>query len=320
MHPSLTALRRFPLDLRSLLQVVTLGVLRGTLRRALAGPNAEPLVACDPALRDPDFLAPFMDALEVVAKRYFRWEVRGIEQVPRQGPALLVGNHNGGIVNTDSLLTLLAIWRHFGPERALYPLAHDLVYFDPVLSRIAPRMGVLRAGHSFAGRALDRGGLVLVYPGSDLDAWRPFRARHRIELGGRRGFLRLALRHRVPIVPVVSAGTHEQLVVLWRGDELVRRTGLKRLLGTEACPIVLSLPWGLTSGYLTYLPLPAQTTLQFGPPIHFDDVEPAAADDPATLDRCYERVRGEMQAGLDSLARGRRWLRGQERGRSPREA
>jgi hypothetical protein len=78
---------------------------------------------------------------------------------------------------------------------------------------------------------------------------------------------------------------------------------------------VLALPWGLTSGYLPYLPLPAQTTLQFGAPIHFDDVAPEEADDVRTLHRCYERVRSQLQTQLDSLTKGRRWLRGQPRSR-----
>ena len=63
---------------------------------------------------------------------------------------------------------------------------------------------------------------MLVYPGSDLDTFRPFRDRDKIVLGGRKGFLELALRERVPIVPVVTAGTHEQIIVLTRGDRLAR--------------------------------------------------------------------------------------------------
>jgi 1-acyl-sn-glycerol-3-phosphate acyltransferase len=225
-----------------------------------------------------------------------------------------VGNHNGGVLNTDSYMTLLAVWNHFGPDRVLCPLAHDLVFFDPVIAPIAARMGVLRAGHRSAAKAFDQGHMALVYPGSDLDSWRPFRDRGRIELGQRKGFLRLVLRHRIPIVPVVSAGTHEQFVVIARGDELARRSGIKRLLRAEAVPIVLALPWGITTGYLPYAPLPAQTTLQFGHSIRFDDVEPGQEQDAATLDRCYERVRDEMQALLDSLCEGRRWLFGQPRG------
>jgi len=271
------------------------------------------VVACDPWQRDPSFIAPFMDLIEALGEAYFRWEVRGIEQVPPSGPALIVGSHNGGVVNTDSLLTLLAIWRRFGPERVVRPLSHDFVFFDPVLGRIANRLGVLRAGHGVAAQAFARGDMVLVYPGSDLDTWRPFRQRNRIELGGRKGFLKLALRERVPIVPVVSAGTSEQMFVLSRGDAIARVLGLKRLLRTETFPIMLALPWGLSSAYFPYFPLPAQTTVRFGSPIRFAELDPGQADDPAVLDRCYAEVHAQMQALLDSVTDGRRWLRGQPR-------
>ena len=309
----LRCLRESPIGLAEALYLSSVAVPRGAIRRGFAGRDGRPVVPCDPSQRDPSFLAPLMDLLHALAESYFRWEVRGIEQLPPSGPALMVGSHNGGVVNTDSLLTLLAIWRRFGPARVVRPLSHDFVFFDPVLGRIANRMGVLRAGHGVAAEAFERGEMVLVYPGSDLDTWRPFRQRNRIELGGRKGFLKLALRERVPIVPVVSAGTSEQMVVLVRGDRIARALGLKRLLRAEACPVMLALPWGLASGYFPYLPLPAQTTLRFGAPIRFSDVEPGQGEDPHTLERCYERVRSEMQALLDSLTEGRRWLRGQPR-------
>ncbi len=304
-------LRSVPISGREAAYLSSLAVVRGALARAIAGKHGNPLVECDPALRDPDFMMPVLHLVETLGTSYFRWEVRGIECVPDRGAALMVGNHNGGIINMDSLLTLVAVWKRFGAERALHPLAHDLVFFDPVLGRVASRMGVLRAGHDSAARAFARGNMVLVYPGSDLDTWRPFKDRNKIELAGRKGFVRLALRQGVPIVPVVSAGTQEQFVVLWRGDELARRSGIKRHLRAEAFPIVLALPWGLTSGYLPYVPLPAQTTLRFGAPIGWPDLGPEAADDPAAVTRCYEQVRSEMQLLLDSICEGRRWLRGQ---------
>lgn len=160
--------------------------------------------------------------------------------------ALLVGSHNGGMLAFDTVFTMVAVWDRFGPSRALYPLAHDLAFHHPATAKYAPRMGVLRAGHGAGSSALRAGELVLVYPGSDLDSYRPFRDRHRIELGGRTGFLKLALRERVPIIPVVSVGTHEQFIVLTRGDRLARLINTRRHLRASVCPIVISLPWGLT--------------------------------------------------------------------------
>jgi 1-acyl-sn-glycerol-3-phosphate acyltransferase len=256
--------------------------------------------------RDPEFVRLIVDLFRALGERYFRWDVEGVEHVPHAGPALLVGNHNGGMQVTDSFLTFVAIWDRFGPLRAIRGLAHDLAFDDPVLAKYAAKFGVLRAGHANAHRAFERGDLVLVYPGSDLDSFRSFRDRNRIELGGRRGFVRLALRAGVPIVPVVSAGTHEQFVVLTRGEKLAKRIGFKKLFRAEVLPIVFSLPWGITLGFVPYLPLPAQTTLAFGEPIHFPDLGPEAADDEAAVDACYRRVEAEMQAILDRITAGRR--------------
>jgi len=259
--------------------------------------------------RDPEFVELMIDLFRAIGESYFRWKVDGVDRVPADGPVLLVGSHNGGLVTFDSLLTLVAIRDRFGIERAVHPLAHDLLFQDPRIREIVNRFGALRAGHDGAAKAFRAGHVVLVYPGSDLDTARAWKDRYRIELGGRKGFLRLALTQGIPIVPVVSTGTHEQFIVLTRGDELARRFGIKKLFRVEVFPIVLSLPWGLTSGYLPYLPLPAQTTIAFGDPIRWPHLGPEHVDDDATLDRCYEQVRAAMQARMDDISEGRiPWL------------
>ena len=246
-----------------------------------------------------------MDLTRALGRYYFRLDVHGVDNVPPEGPVLLVGNHNGGFLPTDGFFTTLAIWDRFGPSRAVYALAHDFLFHNPTLRRYALKLGSLRAGHESAHRAFAAGGIVLVYPGSDLDVFRPWPQRNRVVLGGRKGFLRLALGARVPIVPVVSAGTHEQLIVLTRGDRLARLLGMHRWARSFVCPIVLAVPWGITSGFVPYFPLPAQTSIAFGAPMTWPDLTSRDAEDPATLDRCYSDVETTMQAMLDELTRGR---------------
>ena len=303
-------LRRFVklIDPVDLLQISPPGVL-WTLASFLRSGDAAALPRGDLSERDPELVRLFVDLFRAVGERYFRWQVRGAEHLPAEGPALLVGNHNGGPLPTDTFLTMVAVWDRLGAARSVHPLAHDLLFHNRTTRRYALRLGVLRAHREAAAEALAAGRLVLVYPGSDLDSNRPFTARHRVELGGRTGFLRLALRRRCPIVPVVSAGTHEQYVVLSRGDGIARLLGQQRRLRVGVFPIVLSLPWGLTSGFFPSLPLPAQTTISFGPPLSWPELGPEAADDPAVLARCYREVEVRMQQMLDELGRGRRpWL------------
>jgi 3-oxoacyl-[acyl-carrier-protein] synthase-3 len=278
------------------------------LRRGLG--TAGRATADDIAARDPALVDVLLDLFGVIARGWFRLRVEGIEHVPASGPALLVGNHSGGLVPTEGFHTALAIRDRFGPGRAVYALAHDFLFEDPVLRRYAGGLGMLRAGHDSARHAFAAGALVLVYPGSDLDTFRSFGDRHRIELGGRHGFVELALRERVPIVPVVDVGTHEQMVVLARGDRLARLVHAHRWARTEVLPLIAALPWGLTHGFVPYLPLPAQTTIAFLPPMQWPELGPEAADDPAIVDRCYREVEAAMQAALDRLSAGRRFLLG----------
>lgn len=281
---------------------------RFALHRAIgrgAGSAADDVHARDPAL-----LSLFMEFFAAFGRRYFRLRVEGVENVPATGPVLLVANHSGGLVPIDGFFIALAIYERYGAGRAMYSMVHDFLFDDEVLRRYALKLGMLRAGGDSARHAFAAGHCVLVYPGSDWDTFRPFSARGRVVLAGRKGFLKLALRERVPIVPVVSAGTHEQLIVLTRGDKLARLIGAHRWARTDVLPIVLALPWGLTIGFVPYLPLPAQTTVSFGAPISWPALSPAAADDPAVLERCYREVEGRMQAMLDRLDAGRHFLVG----------
>ena len=274
--------------------------------------------ADDVRARDPELVSLLTDLFRVLARTYFRVRVEGVEHVPAAGPVLLVGNHSGGLVPTEGFFAALAIHDHLGAGRAVYALVHDFVFEDPVLRRYAGRLGMLRAGHESARHAFAAGGCVLVYPGSDLDTFRPFRDRNKVVLGGRTGFLRLALREGVPIVPVVTAGTHEQFVVLSRGDRLARLLHAHDWARTEVLPIALAVPWGLTHGFVPYLPLPTQVSIAFLPPMRWPELGPADAERPEVLARCYREVEAAMQAALDRLTVGRRFLLGQPASRRPR--
>jgi 1-acyl-sn-glycerol-3-phosphate acyltransferase len=169
--------------------------------------------------------------------------------------------------------------------------------------RVLERVGEGGADVLAAGVVLERGAQVLVYPGGDIDTFKPWSERHTVKFGGRTGFVRLALRQQVPIVPVVSVGAHETFRVLTDGHRLAQALHLKQLLRLEVLPVFLCLPWGLWIGpYEMHLPLPSKIRLRVLPPIHFD-LPPSAADDDDTVHALAEQVRCTMQAALDELAR-----------------
>lgn len=305
MNPSHGRRRSGPIDPLDLLLLTSLPVLGYKAVRLALGRRSD--AGGDPGERDPEFVEQLLDAVEPALRWYFRAEVEGGEHIPADGPALLVGNHSGGLQTFESLVLFREVMRRHGRDRALHGLAHNLLFDDPTFRKYAGRFGALRAGHESARRAFERGALVLVYPGSDLDSFRPWRERNRVVFGQRTGFVRLVLERRVPIVPVVTVGAHEAFFVVTRGERIARALGLKRLLRTEVFPLAVSLPWGLAPATLPYVPLPTKMVTRFGPPIRFDHLPADAARDPAAVARCYDEVHATMQGMLDDLAARRRW-------------
>lgn len=253
--------------------------------------------------RDPDFFRDNLAFLWLLATLYFRGEVRGLENIPEDGPVLLVGNHSGGNLTPDTFIFTLAFATYFGVERPFYQLAHDLVVSWPVLGPLLKRSGTLAASHGNAEEALRGGAALLVYPGGDWEVHRPSWHSGKVEFGGRSGFVDLALKTGVPIVPVVSIGGQETALFLTRGEHIAKALGLDRMLRLKVLPISLALPWGLNIGdFLGHFPLPAKITQQVLPPI---DPRREFGRRP-TRRQVYEAVTGRIQAALDDLAAERR--------------
>jgi 1-acyl-sn-glycerol-3-phosphate acyltransferase len=231
---------------------------------------------------------------------YFRPEVSGLENIPQQGAALLVGNHSGGTMIADTFVFAVEFYRRFGPERRFHQLAHDVAVALPTLGTMIRRYGTLAASHDNARRAFRAGAPVLVYPGGDYESFRPSWHSDRIEFGGRKGFIDLALDERVPLVPVVAIGGQETALFLTRGQTLARLLMLDRLLRIKVLPVVLGPPFGVSVLDLPMprIPLPAKIAVKVLPPI---DLRERFGEDP-DRDAVYEEVTGEMQRALDELA------------------
>lgn len=255
--------------------------------------------------RDPATFLRVADRLEPWLDRWFRPEVRGLDRVPA-GAALYVGNHSGGFVTPDSWILGIRLLRERGLEDVPYALGHQVIMEAPVLNQTLTRLGGLGAKAENAHRLFRAGRKVLVYPGGDLDAFRPSRDRHRVVFGPRRGYVRLALRENVPIVPVVSAGSHEGWWVLTDGRRLAARLHTHRRLRADVLPITLSLPWGLSVGAPPYLPVPTQILIELLDPIRFERSGTVAAEDDAYVEACHRRVHSAMQDALSRLAAERR--------------
>ena len=255
--------------------------------------------------RDEAFIASLVDRIEPFVQAWFRPDVRGLDRV-RGGKALLVGNHNGGAITPDAYVFAVALFRARGIEDLPHGLAHDAVLRMPGFHQAFARLGAVRAAPENAARLFAAGKKVMVYPGGDVEALRPYRDRDRIVFGARRGYVRTALEHRVPLIPVVSAGAHETFRVLTDGRRAARVLGLDRRLRFKSFPVTFSIPWGLTIGPPPpYLPLPTRILIEVLEPIRFRRWGARAAADADYVEQCHERVVTAMQDTLTRLARER---------------
>ncbi len=258
------------------------------------------------AHRDPAFIHFLMPFGAWFYQYYFQVKTDGWDHIP-EGQVLFVGSHNGGIAAPDMLMMMYAWFQRFGTERLVYGLMHPKVWqVSPWVAQLAARTGAIPAHPRSALAAFEQGASVLVYPGGAHDIFRPYTMRHQIELAGNRAFIKLALRAKAPIVPVISVGAHETLIVL--GDcyaqvKQLHEWGIPWLFNVdpEVFPVYLGLPWGLSIGPLPNVPFPRPIHIRICPPIIFEDYSPAALQDQDYIESCYQTVLIRMQTALDQL-------------------
>ena len=244
---------------------------------------------------DPDYIRRVLPLWRAVMGTYFRGEVRGLENIP-EGPSLLVGNHSGGTMIADTFVFAGEFYEHYGPERRFHQLAHDIAARMPATG--ISRWGTVAASHDNARKAFEKGAPVLVYPGGDYETFRPTWHSDQIEFGGRKGFVKLALEHGVPLVPVVAVGGQETALFVTRGERVAKATRWSDLTRIKVLPVAIAPPFGVSLMDLpTRLPLPAKITIEVLPPIDLVERFGQKPD----KDEVYEEVTSEMQEVLSQL-------------------
>jgi len=252
-------------------------------------------------VRDPEYIERTLPACRAMSRLYFRADVRGLGHIPSEGPVLLVGNHSGGIMIADTFVFAQAFYDHFGVERRFYQLAHDLVFKTPGARALVQRYGTVPASPQNMARALEREAALLVYPGGDDETFRPSWESGTIDLANRTGFIKLALEHDVPIVPVVAIGGQETGLFLGRGRRIASALSLDRLR-LKVLPAVVGPPFGVTVLDLpARVPLPAKISIRVLKPI---DLRARLGNDSGVED-CYRLVTSTMQRTLTRLSNER---------------
>lgn len=213
--------------------------------------------------------------------RYFDARLVGDEHIPREGGALLVANH--GIFGFDALLFGALLWRHVG-RLALW-LADRTLWKTPGLGATLDWVNAIPGTPHEAVAHLERGELVVVYPGGIFDSYKHRRDRHKLKWRGRAGFARVAMRANVPIIPIAACGVDDMYRVVGRDPVLG-----KVLFGDRRYNLPIAL-----GRFGTLLPRPARVTVHALAPIFPE----GSADDPADVERIRKRAHDCIQSKLD---------------------
>lgn len=241
-----------------------------------------------------------------VLETYHRAKWFGLENIPDE-VFLGVGNHTGMHFMPESLLWLAKYHSgdHYIPMLTL--IHHMTHHLGRMVKLPVNELGFLEARRDNALTALQSGFAVTVYPGGDRDVARTFFDRNKIDFFDHYGYVRLAIKAQVPILPIVGCGGGETLFVINNGEKIAEFTGLKRFGKVHTWPLYWSFPFGLHWGHLPHfeLPLPSQMTMSVLKPIYLKDYRPEQADDPRVVAEVNGLVMSAMQRELDKLAEGR---------------
>ncbi|MER5885655.1 lysophospholipid acyltransferase family protein [Streptomyces sp. NPDC001941] len=262
------------------------------LRRRITGDYEVDEFGYDEELTD----QVLMSLLRPVYEKYFRVEVKGVENIPAEGGALVVANHSGTLP-LDGLMMQVAVHDNHPAGRHLRLLAADLVFMLPVVNELARKAGHTLACAEDAERLLRRGEVVGVMPEGFKGIGKPFSDRYKLQRFGRGGFVSTALRAGAPIVPCSIVGAEEIYPMIGNSKTLAR------ILGFPYFPITPTFPW---LGPLGAVPLPTKWTIQFGEPIPTDGYPPEAAEDPMLMFNLTDQVREQIQHTLYKLLVQRR--------------
>ncbi|HZA72961.1 MAG TPA: lysophospholipid acyltransferase family protein [Propionibacteriaceae bacterium] len=236
---------------------------------------------------DPEFTTKiFLPLLRPLVQTWFRVEVRGGENLPTSGSALLVSNH-AGTLPLDGMILQTVVYDEIA--RHVRMLGADLIFKTPYSHDLARKTGTTLACQEDAERLLAGDQLVAVFPEGFKGLGKPYADRYKLQRFGRGGFVSAAVRAQVPIIPVSIVGSEEIYPLLSSAPVLARA------LGVPYFPITPLFPW---LGLLGLVPLPSKWMIEFGEAVTTDELPPGAAEDPMVVFDVTDQVRETIQHTL----------------------
>ena len=260
-------------------------------------PAAEPDRALDDWGRSETVVSLMEPILNFYYRYWFRVETEGIENVPSEDGALLVANHSGALP-PDAPMIMQAIRNEHPSPRPLYMLGENWFRGYPGVSMIVNKMGLVPAHRENAQRLLrDEGRLAVVFPEGQKGTRKVYWQRYRLRRFGRGGFVRTAIRARVPIVPIAVVGAEEAMPIF------AHLKLFQKLSGLIYFPLTPSFPHFGLAAPLLYMP--SKFKIRFMEPIDMTEYPPETVDDPAEIQAISERIRARIQHQLDDMLAAR---------------
>ncbi len=207
----------------------------------------------DPYGIDREYVAAFFSLMKQLYRHYLRVTVTGIEQVPAEGRAMLVGNHSGGVA-LDGAMVLTSLILDREPPRLGMGMAEKFINRFPVMSPVINKIGQLTGLPEHAVRLLRDGRMLMVFPEGARGTSKLYTERYSLVRFGT-GFMRLALQTRTPIVPLAFVGGGDAI------PTIANLTTVGKLMGLPYLPVT---PWGLV------LPRPVRCSIHYGAPMVFE--------------------------------------------------
>jgi 1-acyl-sn-glycerol-3-phosphate acyltransferase len=233
---------------------------------------------------------------EPIYSKWFRVEWDGLEKIPTEGGALLVANHAGAIPS-DAPVIMHGIEKEL--ERPVYGLADYFFRTVPVVGTLWARSGGVSARPANAYRLLkEQQQLALVFPEGTKGPSKSYTDRYQLRRFGRGGFVEIAMRAGVPVIPIAVVGSEEAMPVLFRLPTLAKA------LGVPYFPITANL---LAMGPLgIVMPFPAKMKLQVLDPVTFDVPPDRERYSKSRIMEESERIRTRLQEAVFDMLRDRR--------------
>jgi 1-acyl-sn-glycerol-3-phosphate acyltransferase len=229
-------------------------------------------------------------------RHWFRVEWEGLEHIPREGGALMVANHAAAIPS-DAPVIMHGIETELG--RPVYGLAENLLRALPMVGTIWSRVGGVPAHPDNAYRLLhDDKQLVLVFPEGTKGTGKLYRDRYKLNRFGRGGFVEIAMRSGVPVIPIAVVGAEESMPIVWKSPQLAK------LLNIPYFPVTANMLMFGPAGLVLYFP--AKFKLRVLPPVHFDAPPDQERYSRGRVVDESERIREQIQHALYDMLRSRR--------------